>query len=197
MMQRLLPFITLIVLFVGLAIASPNFLTATNLSSVVRQTAVINIIALGMTAVIASGGIAQAQGRRGGMVGNRGGGGGGAHPGFRGSPSFSAPASRPANFNPGGMNRPAGGGMNRPNPGMNPGNRPAPGGGPQARPSPGGGQGIRPPGGGGAGIDMHHHRFRSGIDGDDAFQPIRPPFRAQPVHLQPEALEGAAGGGRF
>jgi ribose transport system permease protein len=57
MIQRLLPFLTLIVLFVALAIASPNFLTDTNLSSVVRQTAVINIMALGMTLIIVSGGI--------------------------------------------------------------------------------------------------------------------------------------------
>lgn len=57
MIQRLLPFLTLIVLFVALAIASPYFLTPTNLSSVVRQTAVINIMALGMTLVIVSGGI--------------------------------------------------------------------------------------------------------------------------------------------
>lgn len=57
MMQRLLPFLSLIVLFVALAIASPHFLTSTNLSSVVRQTAVINIMALGMTIIIISGGI--------------------------------------------------------------------------------------------------------------------------------------------
>ncbi len=57
MIQRLLPFLTLIALFITLAIASPNFLTATNLSSVVRQTAVINIMALGMTLIIISGGI--------------------------------------------------------------------------------------------------------------------------------------------
>lgn len=57
MIQRLLPFLTLIVLFVGLAIASPYFLTSTNLSSVVRQTAVINIMALGMTLIIIAGGI--------------------------------------------------------------------------------------------------------------------------------------------
>jgi ribose transport system permease protein len=57
MIQRLLPFLTLIVLFVGLSIASPHFLTATNLSSVVRQTAVINIMALGMTLIIVAGGI--------------------------------------------------------------------------------------------------------------------------------------------
>lgn len=57
MIQRLLPFLTLFALFVGLAIASPHFLTGTNLSSVARQTAVINVMALGMTLVIVSGGI--------------------------------------------------------------------------------------------------------------------------------------------
>ncbi len=56
-LQRLLPFISLALLFVVLSIASPYFLTATNLSSVIRQTAVINIMALGMTLVIVSGGI--------------------------------------------------------------------------------------------------------------------------------------------
>ena len=57
MMQRLLPFLSLIVLFVALALASPHFLTNTNLSSVVRQTAVINIMSLGMTVIIIAGGI--------------------------------------------------------------------------------------------------------------------------------------------
>ncbi len=57
LLQKLLPFLSLIVLFAGLAIASPHFLTNTNLSSVVRQTAVINIMALGMTIIIISGGI--------------------------------------------------------------------------------------------------------------------------------------------
>lgn len=57
MIQRLLPFLTLIVLFAGLSIASPNFLTAINLSSVIRQTAVINVMALGMTMIIVAGGI--------------------------------------------------------------------------------------------------------------------------------------------
>src|SRR3569623_357941 len=56
-MQKILPFASLIVLFVGLTIASPHFLTPTNLSSVVRQTAVINIMALGMTVIIIAGGI--------------------------------------------------------------------------------------------------------------------------------------------
>ena len=57
MIQRLLPFLTLIALFVALSIASPFFLTGTNLSSLVRQTAVINIMALGMTVIIIAGGI--------------------------------------------------------------------------------------------------------------------------------------------
>ena len=57
MIQRLLPFLTLIALFAGLSIATPHFLTSTNLSSVVRQTAVINIMALGMTMIIIAGGI--------------------------------------------------------------------------------------------------------------------------------------------
>jgi ribose transport system permease protein len=57
MMQRLLPFLSLIILFVALSIASPYFLTANNLTSVARQTAVFNTMALGMTIVIISGGI--------------------------------------------------------------------------------------------------------------------------------------------
>lgn len=57
MIQRLLPFATLALLFIVLSIVSPSFLTQTNLSSVVRQTAVINIMALGMTMVIITGGI--------------------------------------------------------------------------------------------------------------------------------------------
>ena len=56
-LQRFLPFISLALLFVILSIASPYFLTTTNLASVIRQTAVINIMALGMTLVIVSGGI--------------------------------------------------------------------------------------------------------------------------------------------
>lgn len=57
MWQKLLPFLSLIGLFIFLSVASPYFLTTTNLASVVRQTAVINIMALGMTLVIVSGGI--------------------------------------------------------------------------------------------------------------------------------------------
>jgi ribose transport system permease protein len=57
MLKRLLPFLFLIALFAFLSLASPYFLTGTNLSSVIRQTAVINIMALGMTLIIISGGI--------------------------------------------------------------------------------------------------------------------------------------------
>ncbi len=56
MIQRLLPFATLAILFLLLCTV-PNFFTPTNLSSVARQTAVINIMALGMTMVIITGGI--------------------------------------------------------------------------------------------------------------------------------------------
>jgi ribose transport system permease protein len=55
--QRLLPFATLVALFIGLAIASPHFWTESNLSTVIRQTVVINLMALGMTLIIISGGI--------------------------------------------------------------------------------------------------------------------------------------------
>lgn len=55
LLKKFLPFLVLIALFVTLAIVSPVFLTGQNLSSVVRQTAVINIMALGMTMVIIAG----------------------------------------------------------------------------------------------------------------------------------------------
>jgi ribose/xylose/arabinose/galactoside ABC-type transport system permease subunit len=57
MIRRLLPFVTLMLLFVALAIASPAFLTKGNLTALVQQTAVINIMALGMTLIIITGGI--------------------------------------------------------------------------------------------------------------------------------------------
>src|SRR5260370_22909569 len=56
-LQKLLPFLTLTILFVALWIASPYFMTVGNLSSIIRQTAVINIMALGMTVIIIAGGI--------------------------------------------------------------------------------------------------------------------------------------------
>lgn len=57
MLKKLAPFLSFFALFVILAIASPHFLTVNNLFSVVRQTAVITIIAIGMTMIIVSGGI--------------------------------------------------------------------------------------------------------------------------------------------
>src|SRR4051812_7021537 len=55
--QKFLPFVTLFLLVVALTIATPKFLTQLNLTSLVRQTAVINIMSLGMTLVIITGGI--------------------------------------------------------------------------------------------------------------------------------------------
>jgi ribose transport system permease protein len=55
--KRLLPLLSFALLFILLSVLSPYFLTVENLSSVARQTAVINIIAIGMTLVIISGGI--------------------------------------------------------------------------------------------------------------------------------------------
>lgn len=56
-LERFLPFASVAALFITLSILSPYFLTVSNLSSVARQTAVINIIALGMTLIMISGGI--------------------------------------------------------------------------------------------------------------------------------------------
>ena len=55
--ERLLPYASVVALFTALSILSPYFLTVQNLSSVCRQTAVITIIALGMTIIMISGGI--------------------------------------------------------------------------------------------------------------------------------------------
>ncbi len=56
-MDTLLPFAGLAIVFTTLSILSPHFLTLQNLANVARQTAVINIMALGMTIIIISGGI--------------------------------------------------------------------------------------------------------------------------------------------
>jgi ribose transport system permease protein len=56
-LKRFLPYASLFALFIFLSVASPYFLTVNNLSSVIRQTTVIVIMAMGMTVVIASGGI--------------------------------------------------------------------------------------------------------------------------------------------
>jgi len=55
--KRFLPFVSLVVLCVLIAALEPRFLSAGNLASVARQTAVITIIAMGMTVVMVSGGI--------------------------------------------------------------------------------------------------------------------------------------------
>ncbi len=55
--ERILPFASVVVLSIVLSILSPYFLTVQNVSSVARQTAVINIIALAMTLIMISGGI--------------------------------------------------------------------------------------------------------------------------------------------
>src|SRR4026207_2155303 len=57
LLKKLLPFLTFLFLFLLLSILSPYFLTVDNLSTVARQTAVINIIAIGMTLVIIAGGV--------------------------------------------------------------------------------------------------------------------------------------------
>ena len=67
--KKLLPFASLIALFVFLCFASPYFLGAGNLSSVIRQTTVITIMAIGMTVVIATGGIDLSVGSIVGMTG--------------------------------------------------------------------------------------------------------------------------------
>src|SRR5713101_437443 len=55
--KRFLPFVSLVVLCILIAALEPRFLSAGNLASVARQTAVITIIAMGMTMVMISGGI--------------------------------------------------------------------------------------------------------------------------------------------
>ena len=57
LLERFLPFSTLLAIFLCLAVASPHFLRTDNLSNVSRQTSVINIMALGMTLVMIAGGI--------------------------------------------------------------------------------------------------------------------------------------------
>jgi ribose/xylose/arabinose/galactoside ABC-type transport system permease subunit len=55
--KRFLPFVSLIALCVLVAVLEPRFLSAGNLAGVARQTAVITIMAMGMTMVMVSGGI--------------------------------------------------------------------------------------------------------------------------------------------
>jgi ribose transport system permease protein len=55
--KRFIPFASLIALCVMIAVFEPRFLSSGNLASVARQTAVIMIMAMGMTIVMFSGGI--------------------------------------------------------------------------------------------------------------------------------------------
>src|SRR5215208_3787646 len=55
--KRFLPFASLVALCVVIAAVEPKFLSSGNLAGVARQTAVITIIAMGMTVVMVSGGI--------------------------------------------------------------------------------------------------------------------------------------------
>jgi ribose transport system permease protein len=68
-LKRFLPYASLIGLVAFLSLASPYFLTVGNLSSVIRQTTVITIIATGMTVIMASGGIDLSVGSIVGMTG--------------------------------------------------------------------------------------------------------------------------------
>lgn len=55
--KRFLPFVSLVALCILIAALEPRFLSSGNLAGVARQTAVIMIIAMGMTVVMVSGGI--------------------------------------------------------------------------------------------------------------------------------------------
>jgi ribose transport system permease protein len=55
--KRFLPFVSLVALCILIAVLEPRFLSAGNLAGVARQTAVITIMAMGMTVVMVSGGI--------------------------------------------------------------------------------------------------------------------------------------------
>ncbi|HSE36370.1 MAG TPA: ABC transporter permease [Blastocatellia bacterium] len=57
LIKRFLPFVSLVALCILIAALEPRFLSAGNLASVARQTAVISVIAMGMTIVMVSGGI--------------------------------------------------------------------------------------------------------------------------------------------
>src|SRR5437899_11069023 len=67
--SRLLPFAALLIVSVALALATDRFLTLANLLDVARRVSVINIIALGMTFVIITGGIALSVGSTSALAG--------------------------------------------------------------------------------------------------------------------------------
>src|SRR5690606_17657503 len=56
-LQQVLAFASLIVMFVVFSLASPNFATFTNIVGILLSTAVIGILAVGVTFVIITGGI--------------------------------------------------------------------------------------------------------------------------------------------
>ena len=56
-LQQALAFVTLIILLIFFTIAAPNFATYSNISTILLQTAVVGILALGTTFVIITGGI--------------------------------------------------------------------------------------------------------------------------------------------
>lgn len=56
-LQRILAFASLMVMFVAFSLASPNFATFTNIVGILLSTAVIGVLAVGVTFVIISGGI--------------------------------------------------------------------------------------------------------------------------------------------
>ena len=64
LIKRFLPFVSLIVLCVVIAALEPKFLSGSNLAGIARQTAVITIMAIGMTMVMVSAGIDLSVGRR-------------------------------------------------------------------------------------------------------------------------------------
>jgi len=57
LIKRFLPFVSLVVLCIVIAVLEPRFLSGGNLAGIARQTAVITIMAIGMTMVMVSGGI--------------------------------------------------------------------------------------------------------------------------------------------
>jgi ribose transport system permease protein len=68
-LKKFLPYASLLALVIFLTIASPYFATGSNISSVIRQTSVITLMAMGMTVVIASGGIDLSVGSMVGLTG--------------------------------------------------------------------------------------------------------------------------------
>src|SRR5690625_1712643 len=55
--QQLLAFASLVLIFVFFSVASPNFLTFSNVTGILLSTAVVGLLALGVTFIIITGGI--------------------------------------------------------------------------------------------------------------------------------------------